>query len=107
MTPEQLQRRLSSNIKVLRRQLEYSQEQLAELAQISYQMMNDIEGCRRWPSEKTLTKISNALKVDVSLLLQPEESISQLNPLQKINAIKEIQELFEATVKQYLENNSL
>ena len=84
MTPEQLQRRLSSNIKVLRRQLAYSQEQLAELAQISYQMMNDIEGCRRWPSEKTLTKISNALKVDVSLLLQPEESISQLNPLQKI-----------------------
>ena len=102
MTPEQLQGRLSSNLKVLRHQLGLSQEQLAERAQISYQMMNDIEGCRRWPSEKTLSKLSNALGVDVSVLFQSNDTINQLNPVQKREAISEIHRLFTASVEQFM-----
>lgn len=102
MTSEQLQRRLSSNLKALRKQFSLSQEQLAEQAQISYQMMNDIEGCRRWPSEKTITKLANALKVDVSIFFLPEEKNNQLTPMQKQNAVNEFQKLFNQAINEYL-----
>ena len=102
MTAEELQKRLSANLKSLRKQAEYSQEVLAERAQISYQMMNDIEGCRRWPSEKTLVKLANALGVDVGILFQSEQSVDALNPLQKQIAVNEIYRIFTDAVKCYL-----
>ena len=48
-----------------------SQEKLADKADISRQMMNDIEGRRRWLTKKTLVKLANALEVDVYNLFLP------------------------------------
>lgn len=108
MTPELLQKRLSSNIKKARKTLKLSQEKLAELSQISTQMINDIEGCRRWPSEKTLSKLANALQTDAYTLFLPDES-ENLTPnnqttfLQKKTIAADLQELFAKSVEQYLE----
>jgi len=63
---------LSTNIKKHRELIGFSQEKLAEKAEISANMVRDIEGCRTWVSDKTLINIAEALKTDIYRLLMPE-----------------------------------
>jgi len=63
---------LSKNIKKYRKYLGYSQEKLAEKANLSSQTLNDIEGCRRWVSALTITKLAKALHIAEYQLLMPE-----------------------------------
>ena len=67
-----LRKILSINIKKHRELLRLSQEKLAETAGISSMMIKDIEGCRTWVSERTLTNLASALKTDSYRLLMPE-----------------------------------
>ncbi|GHU97794.1 hypothetical protein FACS189483_04780 [Spirochaetia bacterium] len=62
---------MSANIKARREALNISQEKLAELADVSAQMINGIEGCRTWVSDKTLIKLAKVLQVEVFQLLLP------------------------------------
>jgi transcriptional regulator with XRE-family HTH domain len=62
---------LAANIKERRNKLGLTQEKLAELVDVSYQMIHDIEGCRTWVSDKTLQNLSEALEVDIYELLYP------------------------------------
>lgn len=71
MTEEELQTRVIENIRTLRKKAGLSQEKLADKADISRQMMNDIEGRRRWLTKGTLVKLANALEVDVHELFIP------------------------------------
>ena len=71
MTEDELQTRVIQNIRALRKKKGFSQERLADKADISRQMMNDIEGRRRWLTKKTLVKLANALEVDVHELFIP------------------------------------
>lgn len=71
MTEDELQTRVIQNIRALRKKAGLSQERLADKADISRQMMNDIEGRRRWLTKKTLVKLANALEVDVHELFIP------------------------------------
>jgi len=71
MKPERLREILSNNIKVERKKLGLTQEKLAEMAELSAQTINDIEGCRMWVSDKTITKLAKILHVDVYQLLIP------------------------------------
>ena len=73
----------------------------------SVQMMNDIEGCRRWPSEKTLSKLANALQTDAYTLFLPEDSTEQVSQLQKQTIADDLQKLFAQSVEQYLQNHDL
>jgi ribosome-binding protein aMBF1 (putative translation factor) len=57
-----LRKILAVNIKKQREKLGITQEHLAEKADISAAMMNDIEGCRTWISDKTLKNLSSVLK---------------------------------------------
>jgi len=66
-----LRKTLSANIKKHREQLGITQEKLAEAAGISANMINDIEGCRTWISDKTLVKLATALKVETYRLFLP------------------------------------
>ena len=66
-----LRRLLAANIKERRGKLAISQEKLAELADVSVQTVNFIEGCRTWVSDKTLAKLARALRVDAYRLLSP------------------------------------
>jgi transcriptional regulator with XRE-family HTH domain len=79
---------LAANIKARRKELGFTQEKLAELVNVSYQMIHDIEGCRTWVSDKTLQNLSDALEVDMYELLCPpvrdraNDRIGKLGPHQ-------------------------
>ena len=69
---EPIRKILSSNIKKYRNSFKYSQEKLAQKAGLSKQTLNDIEGCRRWVSSQTITRLAQALNIDEYQLLVPE-----------------------------------
>jgi len=62
---------LSANIKARREALNISQERLAELADVSAQMIKRIEGQRTWVSDKMLAGIARVLGVSAFQLLVP------------------------------------
>ena len=66
-----LRKTLSTNIKRHREIHSLTQEKLAEKAGISANMINDIEGCRTWISDKTLVKLAAALKIETYRLFLP------------------------------------
>ena len=67
-----VRRILSINIKKHRELLGLSQEKLSEKAGISSNMVRDIEGCRTWVSDNTLSNIAAALETDIYRLFMPE-----------------------------------
>ena len=69
---EPIRKILSENIKKHRKKFGYSQEKLAEKSHLSAQTLNDIEGCRRWVSSSTISKLAKALHVAEYQLLMPE-----------------------------------
>jgi transcriptional regulator with XRE-family HTH domain len=71
----QLRKVLSANIKDRRKKLGISQEKLAEMAHLSVQMVNSIEGYRAWVSDKTLIALSQALGIEVFQLFTPSIEI--------------------------------
>jgi len=71
MKPRKLREILASNVKKERKKLGLTQEKLAEIADLSTQTINDIEGCRMWVSDKTITKLALVLRVEVYQLLIP------------------------------------
>jgi len=90
--PEEVQKILSINVKNQRNKLKISQERLAEMAGLSIQTINDIEGCRKWVSAKTITKLSNALNVECFQLLVPEffsQNRKETTPTQNFMKLKE------------------
>lgn len=109
MTVEDLQKRFSQNLKKERKLAGLTQEKLAEKADLSFQMINDIEGCRRWPSEKSLTKIANALMIDVQELFKAEfdslEKDLEIPLYARRIVAEEVYSLFGETIKQYLNEN--
>jgi transcriptional regulator with XRE-family HTH domain len=74
---EPIRRILSGNIKKYRKILGYSQEKLAEKAGLSAQTLNDIEGCRRWVSATTISKLAKTLHIAEYQLLMPENKESK------------------------------
>ena len=69
---EPIRKILACNIKKYRNSFRYSQEKLAQKAGLSKQTLNDIEGCRRWVSSRTITRLARALNIDEYQLLLPE-----------------------------------
>jgi transcriptional regulator with XRE-family HTH domain len=62
---------LSANIKARREALGISQEKLAELADVSIQMIKAVEGRRNWVSDTMLAKLAYVLGVNSFQLLLP------------------------------------
>jgi transcriptional regulator with XRE-family HTH domain len=73
--PNDLRRTLSLNIKKQRKILGLTQEKLAEVADLSSQTINDIEGCRMWVSDKTILKLAKVLHTDAYLLFKPVTAV--------------------------------
>jgi len=67
----QVKELLALNIKLLRKKKGFSQEKLAETANLSAQSISDIEGLRTWVSDKSLERLANALNVDIFQLFIP------------------------------------
>jgi transcriptional regulator with XRE-family HTH domain len=69
MESEKLREILSGNIKKERKKLGLTQEKLAELVDLSSQTINDIEGCRMWVSDKTMSRLAQVLHIEAYQLL--------------------------------------
>jgi len=78
---EPIRKILSENIKKYRGRIGYSQEKLAEKSDFSAQTLSDIEGCRRWVSAATISKLAKALHVAEYQLLMPENNETLKNPI--------------------------
>ena len=63
-------KKLGEKIRRIRKESKLTQEELAELAKIDPKSVIDIEAGKRNPTLKMLNKISLALKVSSSLLLE-------------------------------------
>lgn len=62
---------LADNIKKLRKKHEWSQEELAKKAEITYSTLIKIEsGANKNPTIKTLKQIANALKISLDKLVE-------------------------------------
>jgi len=91
-----LRKILSVNIKKQREKLAITQENLAEKAEISAAMMNDIEGCRTWISDKTLKNLSSALKIDTYRLFIPEITSGEAIPAEVVMELtRDLQEMLK------------
>lgn len=64
---------IAGNVKKYRKLWKLTQENLAELADVSNTYIANIECGKTWISDKTLEKIAKALHVDEYLLLIPDE----------------------------------
>ncbi len=67
--PDSLAVTLSNNLKAYRKEMGFSQETLAEKADLSLQMIRGIETRRVWPAIPTLDRIANCLGVTIDRLL--------------------------------------
>jgi len=67
-------------MKLLRKKAGFSQERLAEEAELSAQSISDIEGRRTWVSDKTLEKLAKALGVNIFQLFMPLEAVKASDP---------------------------
>jgi transcriptional regulator with XRE-family HTH domain len=104
---EALRETISANIKKHREHKGLTQEKLAEKAGISANMVNDIEGCRTWISDKTLVNLASALQIEIYRLFLPltasDNEITQTvvkdlaKNLQKIH--KDLNTNFETALK--------
>jgi transcriptional regulator with XRE-family HTH domain len=91
-----LRKILAINIKKQREKLGITQENLAEKADISAAMMNDIEGCRTWISDKTLKNLSSALKIDTYRLFIPEAMHGEAIPAEMVMELSlDLQEMLK------------
>jgi transcriptional regulator with XRE-family HTH domain len=104
--PINLRKTLSVNIKNHRELLGLSQEKLAERAKISANMVRDIEGCRTWVSDSTLSNVAAALETDIYRLFMPE-TISEAENYRTVlldltKTFKKLETDFSATLKKTL-----
>ena len=97
---QNLRKILAQNIKKQREKLGITQENLAGKADISAAMMNDIEGCRTWISDKTLKKLSSALQIDTYRLLIPEITSGEAIP---VEVVMELSMELHEMLKKYTE----
>jgi len=75
--PLEIRSILANNLKEQRKKMGLSQEKFAEISGLSIQSINDIEGCRKWISDKTITKLSKALNLECYQLLMPKLTIKR------------------------------
>lgn len=71
MESKEIQQRLSENLRKIRKNKKMTQLDLAIKCDLSEAMIKNIELNRSWPSEKTLSQITDALEIDVYRLFLP------------------------------------
>ena len=71
MKSSEIQTRLAENLKRIRKSKKLTQFELAEKAGISDETIKNIELCKTWTSEKTLSQITEALGIDIHTLFLP------------------------------------
>lgn len=78
---------LAANIKRYRASFGYSQMKLAEIADLSTSLIASIETCNKFPSSKSIDKLSQAFGIETYLLFKEEGSV--IDKSAKLGALKE------------------
>lgn len=103
--------KLSKKIQILRKQYGYSQEELAEICNVSRQSISKWEADIALPETEKLITLSNTFKISVDVLLKDNLSVNGIKGVSTCghNAIIEKQNaLFEgALIKESIENESI
>lgn len=99
----ELREDLSQQLKKYRKQKGWSQFELAEKAGISEQTINSIEGLRLWPSDKTLSKISSVLEVEMYKLFVPQKISLQSDTISELKhaVVKTVENLVHNTLEDW------
>jgi len=95
MDEESLRTLLSQNIKRHRQRKGLSQAKLAEKMEISTNYLSDIETKRGWVSAFSLTKLANALGIEVFELFKPEEE----TPVDVLSAVNKCLDDFSTSLR--------
>ena len=108
MKSSEIQTRLAENLKRIRKQKKLTQFALAEKAKISDETIKNIELCKTWTSEKTLSLITDALEVDIHTLFLPvsssfENLVSEDNQQIKATIINNLRQFVDFNLKKMLE----
>ena len=91
------------NVKNYREIMRYSQEKLAEKAGLSVQSIKDIEGCMRWVSDNSLTKLSKALNISEFQLFVLEKS-DKNNKKSSLKALMDLKQRLKTYMDDQFEN---
>jgi transcriptional regulator with XRE-family HTH domain len=104
--PTEIRVTLASNIRKRRKLLGLSQEALSEMVGISSTMVRDIEACRTWISDTTLTNLAVALETDIFCLFMAEDPNEGVNNqtvlLELTKALKKIRKGFDYSAESVL-----
>lgn len=104
MKDSEIQTRLAENLKRIRKSQKLTQFDLAEKAHISDETIKNIELCKTWTSEKTLSQITEALNIDIHSLFLPmpssfDKQIAEDNQQIKANIIENLRQFVEVNLK--------
>lgn len=79
---------LAENLRKIRKEKGLSQEALADLAKIDRTHVGNIENCRNSPGLDILSRLADALEIDVKDFFSTDESLSVAKtPLDRLNAV--------------------
>ena len=108
----ELRKTLSNNIRLFRKKLHLTQEQLAENADISLSYLADIEHCKTWISDRTLLTLARALHKQPFELLITEtinkdekaniHIISDILSTEKKELAKTVSEICDKTIQKIM-----
>jgi len=97
---------LANNLKEYRRKSGFSQDKLAELAQISSQYLATVETCRKFPTPEVLERLATALSIETQLLFKAsntsEEAIERLHQ----SVVADIKQVVREAIKETLAEES-
>lgn len=96
----EIQTRLAHNLKRLRKNRNLTQFELAEKANISEAMVKSIELSLAWPSDKTLSQLSEALDADIIIFFLPTNTESFINS----SLFSNIKEVVTENYNEYLQS---
>ena len=101
---------LANNIKEQRRKNSFSQDKLAELANISSQYLATIETCRKFPKPEVLDRLAEALRIETHELFYvaptPQNELEKLRKEITGEVVKIIKESFAEERKNKKSGNS-
>jgi transcriptional regulator with XRE-family HTH domain len=93
---------LATNLKEFRRINGFSQDKLAELAEISSQYLATVETCRKFPTPEVLERLAIALDIETQLLFKvsttPEETLEKLRQ----SVVADIKQVVREAIKETL-----
>ncbi|GHV33524.1 hypothetical protein AGMMS4952_25470 [Spirochaetia bacterium] len=95
---------LAANLKEYRRMRGFSQDRLAELANISSQYLATIETCRKFPTPEVMDLLAAALGIKTHLLFEvsttPEEALERLYQTVAANIERLVASTIERTLSE-------